>query len=744
MAVFLPTAFSGFLFTRFILCGLTMASSAFGSARIQPEAAQDSIHLSGNIELARLLDLCADRLAVTIEYDPSLLKGTTTLRASGPVSDAGLWDFAHQFLAQRGLTTVRSPGRPGFIVTKLSDAAQASEVISAEHWLLSVQNLTHHPGFSSVLYRTRRVSTRDALEAIRPLVSKPGGAATALGESNMLLLSDVTPRLKEILSFLQNLDLDNDIVQRRLPIRHRDPAAFLAILNQAASRLREIGTSSLNGDVIATMDGGFLLVAPEDDLTSWSQLIESLDVVSDAETRTYVPTRFPATDVARLIENLLGSNLSGASDSARVVIDEMTGTLFIAATPTEHIEISTLIERLNTTIDGSRPMRSFAILNRPVEDLLDTLSRLIDGGALDARGDPQSKVREAASQHHVRDLGPASTSQSDANLSDTLLTPSPEEASPRPSDAQTLNLFLSADKATNTLIAIGEPRMLSQLESLLQMLDVRQPQVMLEVVLVSITDTDAVNLGVELERLGNVGDAAFKLASLFGLSTAGGGARAVGDAAGFTGAVLNPGEFSVVVRALQAINKGRSLSNPKVLVTNNEQARFSSVLQQPFVRTDTTSNTATSSFGGSDSAGTTISVKPQIAAGDHLVLTYSINLSSFVGTPAAAGLPPPKQQNSVDSVATIPDGHTVAVGGLELESDSTSTSQIPLLGDVPLIGELFKNRAIGSNRTRFFAFIKATVLRSSGLDDLKYISRVDRDAMGVDDGFPEVRPRVIR
>jgi general secretion pathway protein D len=84
------------------------------------------------------------------------------------------------------------------------------------------------------------------------------------------------------------------------------------------------------------------------------------------------------------------------------------------------------------------------------------------------------------------------------------------------------------------------------------------------------------------------------------------------------------------------------------------------------------------------------------------------------------------------------------VGGLELESDSTSTSQIPLLGDVPLVGELFKSRSTGKSRTRFFVFIRAAVLRNANFEDLKFISERDAAGIRVPDGFPEVEPRIIR
>ncbi|CAG0954177.1 Secretin ExeD [Phycisphaerales bacterium] len=731
-------------------------------------APQTPLTLASQLDLPRLLDLCADRLHLRIDYDPAAVKGQVTLRLPDSLSDAELWDLTNQLLAQRGFTTVRAAGGQTVSVVKSTDAAALARI---ETPAAKPDNAPAAPpdaaraGFASLVVAPRYRSVKDAADAIRPLLTKGVGSATALGESRLLLISDFTPRLGEIQSLLERIDAPSGMIVEELAAKNVPAATLVATLMQVAQKRDALSGDKLPGEVIVSpAGGGVVLITPEPQAAAWREMIARFDQREGVETRNYVPRVFAAKDVGKLVEETM--KFSGAGGAAskderwRVIIDELTGTLVVTATPSQHAQIVELMTRLDAAGGGPMPMRSYPIRNRPVSEMIETLSRLIEAGVLDAGGDiSREGIRAAGAQRTTRDLttgvvspagvllGTDAPGVTNATSSAFAGTPQSAQGAARPVGASHDDhtpLRLTADESTNTLIAVGEPRLLSQLESLLQLLDVRQPQVMLEVVLVSVTDSDAVNLGIELEKLGNIGDAAYKVASLFGLSTGAAGARTVADAAGFTGAVLSPGEFNIVVRALEAINKGRSLSNPKVLVANNEQARFSSVLQQPFVRTDTTSNTATSSFGGSDSAGTTISVKPQIAQGDHLVLTYNISLSSFVGTPAAAGLPPPKQQNTVDSVATIPDGHTVVIGGLELQSDSKSTSQIPVLGDVPLLGELFKNRSKGSNHTKFYAFIKATVLRSGSLEDLRYVSRIDGAAMGVNDGFPEVRPRVIR
>ncbi len=737
-----------------VLLALASLLSRLAAAQEQtPRATTSQVLPASQLDLPRLVDLCAQRLGLRIDYDPALLKGQVTLRLPDSLSDAELWALTNQLLAQRGFTTVRAPGAQTLSVVRAADAAQVARVEPAGGGEPAPG--VGQAGFASLVVAPTRRTVKELSDSVRPLLTKGVGSATPLGDSRLLLISDYSPRLAEVQGLLDRLDAPAaPMVVEEVTVANVSPAALVATVMQVAQKRDQMAGERLPGEVIVSPGGaGLVLIAPEATAPAWRDLIARFDQREVIETRNYAPRVFAARDVARLVEEsarAAPTAVGKPDDRWRLVVDDLTGTLMVSATPSQHAQVAALMERLDAAQGGPLPMRSFPIRNRPVGEMISTLSRLIEAGVLESSGTEVSRdaVRSGGEQTSYRDLGTGATrpagSPPTAGLLPGAVAPTAPPSRPYGGGDGRSSLRLTADEATNTLIAVGEPRQLSQLESLLQMLDVRQPQVMLEAVLVSMTDTDALNLGVELEKLGNVGDAAYKVASLFGLSTASGGVRSVADGAGFTGAVLNPGEFSVVVKALQAINKGRSLSNPKVLVANNEQARFSSVLQQPFVRTDTTTSTATSSFGGSDSAGTTISVRPQIAQGDHLVLTYSINLSSFVGTPAAAGLPPPKQQNSVDSVATIPDGHVVVVGGLELESDSTSTSKIPLLGDVPIVGELFKSRSVGKSRTRFFVFIRASVLRHGSFEDLKFISAQDAAAMRVPDGWPEVEPRFIR
>lgn len=780
-----------------VILGATVHSAS--AAEDPPAAMNSSIQLSSQLELPRLVDLASARLAVKVEYDPAVLKGTVALRGLDAMSGEQLWDLTNQLLASRGFTTVRPPGAATYSVVRLQDAAalaglgglpslveqaQKNGGVPAAEIAGNAQNVPP-AGFSADVVRLEHLAPKDAADAVKLVLSKTGSTATPLGK-NLLIIADLTPRIADAKRLLAWLDRPTEAgLVDEIPLKNISAAAIVSLANQIGGKrdasavgaaAGSAGSGRPPGDLIAAPGGGsVILVCPPEHAAYWKALVAQLDRREGVVTTTYSPRVFSVRDVAALLDQAVrptgagGASGSSADDRWKVVQDELTGSLIITATPGQHTQVVELLDRLESSPRGGpRPMKSYPIRNRPVGDVLATLTRLIDAGAIEGgegsdgslqgtnAGNVPLSQRSASvplngsgpggqtsplattSASNTSSLGGGWAAGSTQGGRKNAIATSPNGGGTRS------DLTLTADEGTNTLIAIAEPRRLTQLEDLIKSLDVRQPQVMLEAYLVSLSESQSRDLGVELERLTAIGNANVRLASLFGLSTASGNTRSVGDSAGGTASVLNPGEFSVIVKALETVTSGRSLSLPKVLVNNNETANFSSVLQQPFATTNASSSqVTTTTFGGTQDAGTTIQVRPQIAEGDHLVLQYSLTLSSFSGG-GSNGLPPPRQQNNVSSTATIPDGHTVVVGGLELTGESDTDKRVPLLGDIPLLGELFKNRSTGTTKTKFFVFIRANVMRDATFSDLKYVSGKDAANAAIDDGWPVVEPRIIR
>ncbi len=701
-----------------------------------PAVAQDDdprLTLAGQVELPRLVDLAAQRLRLSIDYDAQVLKGTVTLRLDEDLADAELWVLVNRVLAARGFTTVRAPGEGAYSVVRLADAPGLAPVVDGGPGPLGPA-----PGFRASVVRVRHRPARDLVEPLSKVLGRPSGSVTPLDES-LLLLADLAPRVEQAESLLALLDRPAAApVVEEIRLTTLTPAQMAAVFAQLVAKRRVVAGAEAPAELVPLPESGsVMLIATEGAVPHWRAVIADLDGRDRVETRTAVPRHHPAADVASLLERTVRP---GADDRFRVVVDELTGSLIVTATPAQHEAVEAVLARLaDAPPSARRPVRSFVVRNRSVREVQAILEDLVSAGVLEAADEEAPAPTGAPAVVPM----PPPPADADADRTPPSAEP-PRRPAPRPRAGEP-PLVLTSDEGTNTLIAVGEPRLLAQVESLLRTLDVRQSQVMLEVLMVTLTDSEALDLGVEIEKLTSYDGVGVRLSSLFGLGVRGAGGALTGpdDGAGFTGVVLSPGDFSVVVRALQSVSAGRSLTAPRLLVGNNQAATLDAVVQQPFASVNASATVSTTSFGGTQDAGTVVTIRPQIAEGDHLVLQYSVSRSSFLGAAASPTLPPPRQQNRVQSVATIPDGYTVVVGGIDAEDSSRGVSQVPLLGDLPIVGEAFKSRRTSSTRSRFFVFIRATILRDRGFEDLKFLSDQRTTAAGVDDGWPEAEPGII-
>lgn len=741
------------VFRRIVLVmTVAMVVSVAGRAATAQEDRGDRIRVAEKIDLARLVDLASEQLGFSIEYDERLLGNISVLlRLRDGVTAAELWNLTNRLLASHGFTSVQPPGSDLVSIVKLGEASD-------------LQQIDREPrpgtgaGYTSLIHRAAHRTPEDLVAALKPILSKAGGTVTRLGATDLILVSDVTPRVEQAFELMEELDAPGETVRIERHAARYVPASQLAVLVTTTVEVRrQVEPRGFRGKITPTPDGtAIILVAPEPELPAWRDLIEQLDHRESVVQRTYTPRAFAVSEVATLIEQVGRSpdQARGSGDRWRVVANELTGTLIVTATPTEHERIASLMAELDEApMEIRRPLRAFTIRNRSVRNIATILRDLIATGALGE--DAVAVEPDAISPDDVLgspaaplNAGTSGAAASGAPRRGARFTPANAQAAGRPSGGAPL--ILTADEDTNTLIAIGEARLLSQLEQIIQRLDVRQPQVMLEVLVVSLTEGDTRDLGVELRKLEISGSTLVSLSSIFGLGSEILSGLANADdlpdttARGFTGAVLNPGDFSILIRALETVNDGRSVTMPWVLVNNNQQGVLDAVIEEPFVSTNASSTVATTSFGGTTPAGTQVTVTPQIAEGDHLILEYAVSLSAFVGEASAPGVPPPRQQNSIQSVVTIPDGYTVAVGGIQVVNEADAASQVPLIGSIPILGELFKSRSESSSHSRLYAFIRANVLRHTAFEDLKFISdRKLRDA-DLDSGWPEVEPRIIR
>lgn len=726
-------------------------SSAVHSQRTEATNAligDGSVRLAGEMDLRRLVDLCAERLRLRVDYDPKVVAGMVTLRTPGPLSDRELWDLMNQVLLTRGMTTVRARESESISVVKLADASAAAR---PEPYALDAtpvigvdpkKPMLPPPAYVALVITLAHAERGSVIRSVQPLLSKPGGVVSQVGE-RAIIVADLRNRAFEAAAVATTLDVPgpeggiDTIGIRNMPARD-----MVTLATDVAQRLGDATGSQFVGSLVALPDNiNVLVISPAGAAERWRNLIARLDTREPVAVRTYPVRWHGLSDVADLVRATILDRPGAIEIDPRrsVAIDQLSGSIIVTAPDRVLAEVEELLLRLEKAPEQvRRPMRTYEIRNRSAQEVLGLLRMLLDAetGSL-----WQAIVREEGSLGaNASDGISRSPMKIGSEVSGVVDTSWKSE---KQKGGAASGLVLTADDSTNTIIAIGEPRQLESIEQLLPTLDRRQAQVELEVMILSLTEGDTLDLGTEIAYLTQQGSTAISLSSLFGLSSGAGVARTASGIGG-TALILDPADFAVVVRALQTLNKGRSLSMPRMLAGNNKPATINSVIQQPFTSTNASDTVATTSFGGTQDAGTTVTITPTIAAGDHVVLDYRISISAFVGESSSPGIPPPRQQNSLGGSVTIPDGHTIAIGGLRLATEAKARSQIPLLGDIPVLGEAFRNRSNSASESRFFVFIRANVLRHTSFEDLKRVSGERLKDAGLDDGLPVSVPRMIR
>ncbi len=300
-----------------------------------------------------------------------------------------------------------------------------------------------------------------------------------------------------------------------------------------------------------------------------------------------------------------------------------------------------------------------------------------------------------------------------------------------------------ADTANNQIVVKAPKRLQPQFARLIERLDLRRPQVYIDAKIVAVTASDEFRLAFETQLVAGQ----FGLNTNFGLgSFAEGGTitdtKGVPPLSALTAAVIRSDQVPFIINALQNNTDTRILSTPQLLVDDNESATVASIERQPFAQTVQTAGSPTvTSQGGESEAGTTLIVTPQISEGGYLRLDYEIELSSFLGSAASPGLAPPSQVNNIsaDSV-TVPSDSTIVVGGLTFESDTRTVIKVPLLGDIPIIGHLFRDQGKANRKTTLYVFITPTIMREPNFADLRLLTKGPAAVAGIKPDLPERGP----
>ncbi|MCR9218327.1 MAG: hypothetical protein NXI14_14135 [bacterium] len=702
---------------------LGLTADAQDPARTEPA----TITLADRMELPRMVDLAAAELSVPIVYSQNVFgsqsRAAPTFRLPGPITESELWALLHQALADAQLTTVKQAGSDVLHVVTFADARNNARISEIAPESFSVGDA----GFVRIRYTPKEVAALDLVARLNGLMANRRGVALQAieipGTRGEIIVCTPTTEAQSVLVDVRRLDIaGTEVVNVLYSPEHVDAVTLIARANEIAGSGAQAVGASFGRLMSMSEDGRIMIIAPSDQVDVWMKRLKSSDVPGSRSARLYRVDNYPAEEVASLLRSLVvpPSTQRGSATSIDIRVDTITDSLTIVATPREHEQVEEIIARVESAAPNeSAGFWSRQIEHREAEELLAKLRELVDAGVLDVDAGSSDTAKRRGGLSGVSGV-PATVAGNTAapsQLTDRQTTRTARQST------STGELRLASDQQTNRVLAIGDRRMIARLDALVDELDVPLPQVQIELLVVSLNEGNSRNLAFELQSLTNAGDTIVRLSSLFGIGDPGLDDPGPLAGSGFSGVVLNPGDFGVLIRALETISQGRSLSRTTLLVANGEDARIDSAVQQPFLQTTVrSSESEITGFGGSVEAGLSVSVSPQIGPANTVRLTYDVELSAFIGSSAVPELPPPTQRNTVSSISTLPDGFTVAVGGFRLTDQNEGESRVPVLGSIPLLGELFKSSTESRSDARFYVFIRPKVVRERATEQLRGLS----------------------
>lgn len=298
------------------------------------------------------------------------------------------------------------------------------------------------------------------------------------------------------------------------------------------------------------------------------------------------------------------------------------------------------------------------------------------------------------------------------------------------------------DENTNSLLIIATPNDYNEMQKIIDKLDIRRPQVMIEAAILEVTDDDDFQFGVEIatvDGFSNSNEPRASFGSSFGFSevvdssgvpiSTGGGVPAgrnpiIGAGGLFTLNKGGPFDIPLLVRFLKTQADTNVLQKPMIITNDNEPATIEIGREIQLLQLNNlgSGNGTQQTAGETVEAGVNMTVTPQISQDGYVTLEIELDITAFVGESATPGIAPPRTTRYLQTFVTVPDSNTVVIGGLKSSESSKTVQKIPLLGDIPLIGELFKSQRTVSRRTNLYVFIRPKILRDANFEEYKELS----------------------
>lgn len=616
----------------------------------QSEAADIVVNMRG-VEIADVADQISRLTGRTLILDPSV-KGTVTVTSAQPLSPAGVWELFQSVLRANGFAAVRS-GRAWRVVPQgnaVRDGGVPSRGASGQELITRMIRLSNVP-------------SAEAARVARPLVAS-FGSVEPLAQPNAVVVTDYADNVRRIEGILRSLDGNG---------------------------------SGLTFATVTLRNGN----APE---------------------------------VAQALQAVLGEG------GAKVAGDARSNTIIVRGTPSAVADARRMIASLDAPGGATPTTRVFRLNYADAEAVTDVLRGVLGQEA--TTNNPIARSLAAGSRNNPRSpsgvlgglIAQGGTNRTQAGMGDYAGGQQQQQQSPQlgtsqqetPQGFSTPDLTVQPSPDINAVVVRGTPSAITALEPLIADLDVRRPQVLIEAAIAEITGEEAESLAVQLGTAGAVLNQVEGAATSLSTSPTQPSLATILNALdvpiagalgpGLTANIAIGNDFSILVQALGTSSKSNLLSTPQITTLDNKVGEFVVAQEVPFV----TGSILPSSGGDVNpytsierkDVGITLKVLPRINAGDTIRLEVVQEASSIAATQLSQASDLITNRRAINTTVLVDNGQTIVLGGLTSDDYGQVKSQVPILGDIPIIGELFKSRRESRNKRTLFIFLKPTILRN--------------------------------
>jgi len=471
-----------------------------------------------------------------------------------------------------------------------------------------------------------------------------------------------------------------------------------------------------------------------------ARIVASLDVPNASDIEVIPLRHSVATDMVPLITRLIeGGSATGPAGAAPGTVDATFRTTLVAdprsnalilraANPARVQLVRTLVDKLDRPAfdNGNGAAGNIYVVYLKNADAVRLATTLRAAMSTDARGTGGNSgaAGTLGSATNPQTAGQTGTSNQSGSTTSAAATTPLNNANQPSTGGQ-----IQADPSTNSLIISAPEPQYRQLRAVIDKLDSRRAQVMVESLIVEVNADKAAEFGVQWQTaIGSTGavgtNSSLGGQNIFNLSaaTAAGGVPSQ-PSSGFNiglGTKINGvNALGLVARFLQSNGEGNVLSTPNLLTLDNEEAKIVIGQNVPFV-TGQYTNTGSSSTNVSPfqtverkDVGLTLRVRPQISENGTVKMTIFQEVSSVVAGTANNTNGPTTSKRSIESSVLVDDGSIIVIGGLLTDEYARADEKVPGLGDIPVLGNLFKSETRSRKKTNLMVFLRPMVLRDS-------------------------------